>query len=276
MGLIPQPSSARELEPYNDIDLTPEERAEALRDARERKFYRLQEQRREAREAEVRRQLTEQWGYEKTFQFAKWRCGQLFGGQVSFEDAGGINCVAIFEILCLYFARDPAFVEKCLAVGVIEPSLEKGILLAGGIGRGKTTVMRVFQVNQRQVYFIKPASEIALQWRLAEKEAASFMDKYTYPFELPSNDGDNFYQRFAGLCIDDIGTEDLQNSYGNRSNVIADIIQSRYMAASVGPMLHLTTNMTMNALKEFYGSRVASRLRETVNIIELKGEDRRK
>jgi len=270
------------LENFEHITLTEQEIAIVLREAREKKHFRLQELERDARAAELRRMLTERWTYEKTRTWIEGRMKTVFPGQkVIFEDIqrpnGEIFCNAgsIFTLLCLYFSVDPGFIELAISLGVENPDLRKGLLLAGRIGCGKTSLMRIFQRNQRQVYMILNAKEIAFNWRQADKEVGTYMEKLTNPHLLPINDVQNFYHRIAGLCIDDAGAEDIQNSWGNRASVIPDIIEGRYFNRCVGPLLHMTTNLTMDDLKSFYGPRVGSRLRETMNVIHYVGEDRR-
>lgn len=270
-------------ENYDDIRLSPAEEAEALLRARERKHYQLLEEEKEARAAELRRMLTEQWTTEKTRQWIGQRILRMFPEElIVFQDTVGddgrrlSNAGSVYALLCEYFSADPNFVLSAQRLEVESPDLRKGLLLAGRIGCGKTSLMRIFQRNQRQVYMILSAKEIAWNWRQADKNAGGYLERLSLPHLLPVNDSQNFYHRFAGLCIDDVGTEDVQNSYGNRASVIADVIEGRYYNRCAGPMLHLTTNLTMGDMKEFYGARITSRLCETMNVIEYKGEDRRK
>jgi len=69
-----------------------------------------------------------------------------------------------------------------------------------------------------------------------------------------------------GMCIDDLGTEDIKNHYGNKKNVIGDLIELKYAKKTTGIYLHGTTNLTAEQLKDFYGSRVTSRMREIFNL----------
>lgn len=274
-------SSERESETYDTVKLTPAEEAEALQEARERKHYRLMEEEKEARAAELRRMLTERWSYERTREWIESRIAHHEGAvqfhNVTNEEGEQIsNAGSLFTLLCYYFSVDPRFIILADEMKIKRPDLRKGLLIAGRIGCGKTSLMRLFQRNQRQVYMILGAKEIAFNWRQAGENAGAYLERLSNAHMLPVNDVQNFYHRFAGLCIDDVGTEDVQNSFGNRASVIADLIEARYYNRCIGPLLHLTTNLTMKDVKEFYGDRVASRLRETMNIIEYKGEDRRK
>jgi DNA replication protein DnaC len=265
--------SKKDLENYDNITLTPEEAKEALRLAREKKHFKLQEEYREARASEVRRQLTEQWSYGKVKDFAIWRSNRMFNGKINYNiEETNSNARKVFELLCCYFSRDANFTEKAINLGIENPNLQKGILLSGAVGNGKTTLMKIFQVNQRQVFMIRSASEISNLWQTGGDDAISGL---LVPHMLPINDSDNFYHRFAGLCLDDCGTEEIRNHYGNKKNVIGDMIEARYFNGALGPYLHMTTNLTGLQLQEHYGKRVSSRLIEMMNIVHLKGSDRR-
>lgn len=204
----------------------------------------------------------------------RWRMGKKFSDRnLFFEDTPTCNAGTVFELLCRYFSSDPQFVDLATAAGVKRPHLGKGILLGGPVGNGKTTLMRLFAINQRQVFMLKSAADVSNRWLTDGEEAIT--DCYELK-RLAVNDADNFYHPFAGLCLDDCGTEDVKNHFGNRVNVIGQIIEARYYNNATGPFFHFTTNLNAEQMKEFYGQRVMSRLRETMNVIDLKGEDRRK
>jgi DNA replication protein DnaC len=144
-------------------------------------------------------------------------------------------------------------------------------MLPGNCGVGKTWMMELFQRNQRQVYHLVNAKFIADNYEQNGEDKPNYEDKVKNAY----NDANVFFQPYAGLCIDDIGTEDIKNFYGNRKNVIGDLIEKRYAKGNTGVFLHATTNLTADQLSEFYGSRVGSRMREIFNFIELPGGDRR-
>lgn len=253
---------------------------DAIRGGKEKKYFRLQAEEREARANEMRRQLTEGWAFDKVRDFAGFRIKQLFPG-TDYKPSKSSNASVVFNLLCLYFANDPRFVVDAAAAEVENPDLRKGILLMGSIGLGKTTLMRIFSVNARQVFMMKTAATIANKWQThgqgdKKEPGPNIIDQLSTVHMLPVNDADNFYHRHSGLCIDDIGTEDVKNNYGNRCNVIGELIEARYSNRAAGVFLHLTTNLTTQQLRDHYGPRVTSRLRETMNVIHLKGEDRRK
>lgn len=230
----------------------------------------LEEQRIKDIEANNRKYLSgSQWSYKQTDAYMHYRAGNLFDGKFELDSSNE----PIFRLLCYYFSNDRAFIDYCTHLGIEGASLDKGLLLGGMIGVGKTWLMRLFSKNQRQVFTVKTAKSIADTFQSEGEE--SFKGLIECP-KLPVNDAQNFFHPIMGICIDDIGTEELKNHYGNRKNVVGDLIELRYARGNVGKLMHMTTNLTMKQVKEFYGDRVGSRLRETMNIIELKGEDRRK
>ena len=86
-----------------------------------------------------------------------------------------------------------------------------------------------------------------------------------------------FYQRSVGWAFDDLGRESIVFDFGNKSDVISKIIQTRYLSKNLVPFssLHLTTNLTPAEIETRYDYAVKSRLREMFNYIQVEGRDRR-
>jgi len=145
-------------------------------------------------------------------------------------------------------------------------SFEKGVLLFGGIGVGKTWIMGLLRENPHAPFMMRTAWEIANEFQ--EKEVGvKVVDKYGV---LTSNQhATRFFSKpHIGLCIDDVGTENEGKSFGNTKNVIAEILQARYQNIA-GPYTHLTTNLNKDELKEAYGLRVYDRMKQMFNIVEF-------
>lgn len=235
----------------------------------------IKEKQRHQLEDENRRKLTQEgWTFEQIDSFMHSRANDLFQSgsfnqPLQFED----QAKPYYLWLCYYFVKDPRFIELSQKMGVENPSFSKGIYLGGNVGVGKTTLMKLFQRNRRQVFTVQNAKAIA---DLFESQGQETMEQFVECPELPENDSRNFYHRVMGLCIDDIGTETIKIHFGNKKNVIGDLIEKRYAKGNTGPLLHLTTNLTGDQVKSFYGERVASRIRECMNCVDYMGEDRRK
>jgi DNA replication protein DnaC len=181
----------------------------------------------------------------------------------------------VFDLLCYYFIDDEeGFLKKCRLLEVNNPDIKKGILLAGNVGTGKTYLMDLFRKNQRQVYFTRDSKKIVNDFMAAKDD--EIPEEYLKPFMLRINDPQTLYQPCAGMCIDDLGKETMKNKYGNKMNVIGDLIEERYSAGYTGVFLHATTNLSVPELTDHYGERVVSRISETFNMIVLEGNDRRR
>lgn len=153
----------------------------------------------------------------------------------------------ILKKLMVYAIRDE---ENCKKY---EIDLDKGILLVGIIGCGKTSLMQLFNIltHQHRKYIVKPTRTIAGEFLQNGYEAIS---KY--------GNTDKIY------CFDDLGIEQNMKHFGNESNVMAEILLSRYeLLRTRGIITHATTNLNANELEKLYGNRVRSRLREMFNLI---------
>lgn len=172
----------------------------------------------------------------------------------------------LVQKLALYFTDNPEF-----EVGGY--SLNKGILIMGNVGCGKTEIMKFFQKNKKGCFALKSANDIASDYSIYKNEID---DVYSTPIQKPTHDPDVFFQHEIGYCFDDLGTEEEKSDYGNKKNVMADVLMAIYVKGSI-KRFHITTNlMSKEEIEAKYGTRVNSRLREMFNVFSLGGSDRRK
>src|ERR1700743_235167 len=268
---IPKLSPREVLDSYRHIELTEDELIEATIWAKMKKEEKLKEEERKKRENENRVLFVERkWDSGTTKSFMMYRAATLpiFKGKFKLDESNDL----VFKLLTYYFSSDIEFIALSNSIGIKNPSLDKGIMLAGNFGVGKTWMMQLFQKNQRQCFNVRSAKYIADTF---EREGEDSFYEFINPIKNPFNDMDSFLQTNSGLCVDDIGTEDIKNHFGNKKNVIGDLIELRYSRRTTGVMFHGTTNLTVEQLSEFYGGRVVSRMREIFNFIELPGKDRR-
>lgn len=257
------------MESYKHIELTEDETDEAILSAKQKKEERISQSEREKIANENRKKLTlSRWTMEQTAGFMQYRRINLFEGKMKIDDSNS----TIYNLLLMYFSEDFQFTSLAPVIGVANPSLDKGLLIAGNFGVGKTWFMKLFSRNQRQVYNLVNAKNIANEF---ESEGQDCMYHYVKKQKNAINDASCFFQPYSGLCIDDLGTEDIKIHYGNRKNVVGDLIEQRYAAGNCGVFLHATTNLTADQLKDFYGGRVVDRMREIFNFIEFTGESKR-
>jgi hypothetical protein len=218
---------------------------------------------------EQKKSLSEYW--EKVsapISYKEFTAEQLFENM---EKAPSIiideNNRRVIKILCMYFTNDPRFEQQ------LDGNLNKGLMLRGGIGIGKTYLMNLFRMNQKQGYSLRNCGEIASQYTLEGRELLS---QYTAPKEtVPSQR--NYGQDKSGICFDDLGCEKEGIHYADKVEILAPIIEMRY-TRGLHTMTHITTNLPPEEIDRRYGARLRSRMREMFNVIDFPdtATDRRK
>jgi len=140
---------------------------------------------------------------------------------------------------------------------------EKGVILQGPTGSGKTHWMRLF-VGIKNMHAARKL--LRLYFRNPEG-----LDAIVKPMILSQPD------RHEGvMAIDDLGTEPRANNYGTTSEVIGDIILDRYDTFKCwGVKTYITTNLTMADIAERYTERITSRLLEMCTVVSMKAPDAR-
>ena len=142
--------------------------------------------------------------------------------------------------------------------------LQKGIMLVGKYGSGKTLIMqamaemyntavRTLQVRHPLLRFMKSSE---LLYSVKEKSVSDF-------------------SRVA-LVIDELGREPKQiMDFGNLTSPMIELLCERY---DNGAWTHGTSNFTLETLssENQYGKMTGDRIKSMFNFIELKGESRRK
>lgn len=127
----------------------------------------------------------------------------------------------------------------------------KGLLITGSCGLGKTLIgtyilPQVINYFCRKVVMCCDANEINTR--------ADELMKYHL------------------LSIDDIGTEERVNLYGNKRMVFPELVDA---AEKKGHLLIITTNLNVDELRQKYGDRSISRLRAITKFVPFTGEDLR-
>ena len=156
----------------------------------------------------------------------------------------------IYVLLC-YFLQDQSQASQ---LGL---DLQKGVLLTGPVGCGKTSLMklmRYFFQNDSQRFLTKPCRDVSFEFIQSGFE---IIHRYTR-LNIPQ----------PTICFDDLGTESALKYYGNECNAMAEVLLSRYdLYVSHRLITHLTTNLSASEIEAIYGIRVRSRLREMFNLI---------
>lgn len=263
------------LDSFSHIELTEDEYRVALIEAKRKKEAVLKEKARKERAEENRRLLmARNWNFHQTKEYMLQRAKKMHEDGV-FENEFVLDekNEHVFNLLCYYFSNDEHFNILAHELKVSNPSLKKGILLAGNFGVGKTWLMSLFRKNNRQVYHVEHAKPIA---KLFHANGEESVQRHYNKIRNAIFDSTVLFQEHSGLCIEDIGREDIKNNYGNKTNVVGDIMEARYINKCMGIYFHATTNFTVKQLGEFYGDMLVDRFKEHLNLIELSGPSRRK
>lgn len=164
----------------------------------------------------------------------------------------------VLRLLCYYFSGDERFELEGY-------DLKKGIILFGGVGVGKTTLIRRFINNQVQSFKVVMCRKVE---DIFSQEGDKTLIEYSHPQQISVN-GNPFGHQYLGICFDDLGTEPESKYYGKATNVMAEIILNRYDNELPYNMTHITTNCSTKELFSRYGSRVTDRMTEMFNLIEF-------
>lgn len=170
--------------------------------------------------------------------------------------------VIIYKLIAYFLKDEPA----CYQYGI---NLNKGIMLSGPIGCGKTSLMNIMKylAPAESKFFVKPCRDISFEFI---QDGYGTIHKYSI--------GKLYESSPKIICFDDLGTENNLKYFGNECNVMAEILLSRYdVYVSKRIHTHITTNLSASEIETHYGKRVRSRLRELVNLIafESTAKDKR-
>lgn len=184
------------------------------------------------------------YDFEKVLIFLQAKGRSLFGHNFKIHKED----YHILYKLCVYTIQD---FETCKTLN-IDPN--KGILLTGPVGCGKTTLMKLLRhlTPHKRAYKIIPCRNAVFSFNhLGFKTVEDYGN-------------DDFY------CFDDIGVEPFGKHFGVDANVIGEILLSRYELfcnSNKKFKTHGTTNLNADEIEERYGNRVRSRMRELFNLI---------
>ncbi len=148
--------------------------------------------------------------------------------------------------LCNYFIKD----QKNCDLNGIDPN--KGLLLSGPVGCGKTSLMKLlkFLVPLQRPYMVFPTRNIVFAFN-------------HLGYKIIEEYGNSLF-----FCFDDLGVEPIGRHYGKDCNVMGEILLSRHeLFIKHHIKTHATTNLNAQELEDLYGNRVRSRMRQLFNLI---------
>ena len=220
------------------------------------------------------------YNFDKILEFLEAKGKNLFGANFKLYQED----IPIIYKLCIYIIQDEASCRK------VDININKGLLLTGPVGCGKTTLMKLLKhiVPHHKPYEVIPARNITF----------AFNNIGYKTIEDYGNEG--FY------CFDDLGVEPTGRHYGKDCNVMGEILLSRYelftsschlersrrvsstvISSAVEKshihqkltakgqrlnLTHATTNLNAQELENRYGNRVRSRMRQVFNLVAFDKE----
>ena len=141
-----------------------------------------------------------------------------------------------------------------------------GMLLCGGCGNGKSTMIKAFQNLLNLLKLQNPVTQNNYGMRIMDAKSIVYLYKSNYNQWLS-------LAQCEMLAIDDLGIEPLELlDYGNVISPVIDLLTKRYEEQL---FTIITTNLTPPEISARYGERIADRLREMMERISFKNESYR-
>ena len=136
-----------------------------------------------------------------------------------------------------------------------------GILLCGGCGNGKSTMLKALQQLLNYLRIPKPYNDGTYGIQIVDAKYIAYLCRNNY----------DAYRKLISvdmLGIDDLGTEPSEvMDYGNVYTPVIDLLTKRYEEQL---FTIITTNLTPQQIREHYDDRIADRLNEMVEKIVFK------
>lgn len=179
----------------------------------------------------------------------------------------------VFKLLLQYFTGNEAFINNLEKTRGMPGSFNKGIMLVGDVGNGKSLIFKIFRLYTRDI--IQANS-------FQDRTAIDIIDSVNISgVKVLEEFNHNMVDKIARpirCYIDDIASKNEKvNNYGTAINVIEQLLSIRYNIFSrYGTLTHVSTNKFPSEMKELYDKRVIDRMKEMFNIIELNGKSFRK
>lgn len=196
-------------------------------------------------------------GFKWCISFLEKRGRDLYGEKFKIHEE---DHEIVFKLIA-YFVGDKSNAEK---LGL---ELQKGILLTGPIGCGKTSLMNL-------MHFVPPPERNHIMKACWDVSFEFIQEGYEVIWRYSRMSFNNSRPKI--YCFDDLGTEQSLKYFGNECNVMGEILLSRYELFTSQKMItHITTNLSATEIEQAYGNRLRSRMREMFNLVFILSSDKR-
>jgi hypothetical protein len=178
---------------------------------------------------------------------------RLFGPDFEFYE---IDRPVVHKLL-VYMLHDEAGAEE------LGMDLRKGIMLSGGYGCGKTTIMKLTHHLCKEPLkpVIKSCKDIRIEFAQRGYEV---INRYSFNAFHPYSSVPKIF------CFEDLGAETPVSFWGDSVNVMEEILSVRYsLFNSHGMITYVTTSLDSNQLEIEYGKRMRSCMRGMFNLISF-------
>lgn len=151
--------------------------------------------------------------------------------------------------------------------------LKRGIFIGGNTGTGKSWCIEIMRAYCSAMRFAirlpDDDSPTNLWWQIFRSD--EICDEYAAKGTLQR------FKRMPIIAIQDLGAEPQETMFmGNRMPVMRQFLESRGDMTAELTLISSNFKMGGERMAAQYGDRVASRLCEMCNYLEIKGKDRRK
>lgn len=226
-------------------------REEVLNRANSNKNYEVwQKQQREKEklaEIEKQKELQLKFSAKNMLSLMRWTSENVFGKKLVINN----DNKAFITAVCYFLSNDGRFETE------LGFSFQKGLLIRGISGLGKTHILKCVEKNELNPVLILSMIEITDEVK-AEGE-----------YELKLNGNKIIY-------LDDVGTEEpIVNHFGTKIAFFKNFIESYYLRNKIFNKLIISTNNSFAEIEEKYGFRVRSRMKDMFNVINVSGQDMR-
>lgn len=146
---------------------------------------------------------------------------------------------------------------------------QKGLWLYGNIGTGKTTML---EIVRRFCKLVRPYDNKGYPYSFRTTNALEVCGEYSKNGHV----GIATYLNSERQAFDELGSESIPTGYyGTPMNVFQYILQRRY-DNRYKSFTHVTTNLSIKQISEYYGPRIYDRCKEMFNFVEMGGKTWRK